>query len=129
RTNLASGAPATATAYRGNSPEYAATNVTDGKKQTYWATDDGITNASVEIDLGKEQQVSYILLQEYIPLGQRVKSFTVEVQQGKGWKEIAAATTIGYKRILKTGAVRTDKIRINITGAKACPLISNIEVY
>ncbi len=129
RTNLASGAPATATAYRGNSPEYAATNVTDGKKQTYWATDDGITNASVEIDLGKEQQVSYILLQEYILLGQRVKSFTVEVQQGKDWKEIAAATTIGYKRILKTGAVRTDKIRINITGAKACPLISNIEVY
>lgn len=129
RTNLAAKAPATASTYRGRSAAYAVTNVTDGNKDTYWATDDEVTEASIEIDLGEEQQVSYILLQEYIALGQRVRSFTVEARQGDGWKKIADATTIGYKRILKTGAVNTDKIRVNITGAKACPLISGIEVY
>ncbi|MBC9796848.1 alpha-L-fucosidase [Sinomicrobium weinanense] len=129
RTNLAANAPATATAYRGESPDYAATRVTDGNKESYWATDDGVTTASVEIDLEKDQKISYILLQEYISLGQRVKSFTVEARQGDGWAKIAEGTTIGYKRILKTGAVNTDKIRVNITDAKACPLISNIEVY
>lgn len=129
RTNLAAKAPATASAYRGKSPDYAATNVTDEDKNTYWTTDDGTTTAFVEIDLGEEQQVSYILLQEYIPLGQRVKSFTVEARQGDNWEKITEATTIGYKRILKTGTVSTDRIRVNITGAKACPLISNIEVY
>ena len=38
-------------------------------------------------------------------------------------------TTIGYKRILRLPTVLSDKIRINILDAKACPLISNVEVY
>ncbi|MGS2737879.1 alpha-L-fucosidase [Sinomicrobium pectinilyticum] len=129
RTNLAANAPATATAYRGGLPDYAAACVTDGNKSTYWATDDGVTTASVEIGLEKEQSVSYILIQEYIPLGQRVRSFTVEARQGNSWTKIAEGTTIGYKRILKTRPLNTSQIRVNITDARACPLISNIEVY
>jgi len=69
------------------------------------------------------------LLQEYIRLGQRVKLFTVEAWQNNAWKEVASATTIGYKRILKLDGVNTNKIRINIKDAKACPVISNVEVY
>jgi alpha-L-fucosidase len=42
---------------------------------------------------------------------------------------VAEATTIGYKRILKLKPVTTQKIRVTIKDSKACPLISNIEVY
>jgi alpha-L-fucosidase len=45
------------------------------------------------------------------------------------WKEIAKATTIGYKRILRFPTVEATKLRFNITGSKACPLISEIGVY
>jgi alpha-L-fucosidase len=69
------------------------------------------------------------LLQEYIKLGQRVKSFNVEVFSDDRWTKVAEGTTIGYKRILKLGPTTASKVRINITAAKACPLISNIEVY
>jgi alpha-L-fucosidase len=119
-TNLAANATAAASSHRGNADAYAAQMVTDG---------DDVTTGSIEIDLGEEQTVKYVLIQEYIQLGQRVKEFNVEVWQNDAWEKVADATTIGYKRILKIDPVQTNKVRINITASKACPVISNVEVY
>jgi alpha-L-fucosidase len=127
--NLAAKAAVKVSSVRGNDATYEGSKLTDGDKNTYWATDDDITSGSVEIALHGMQTVRYIMLQEYIKLGQRVKSFTVEVQRGKDWKQVAEATTIGYKRILKIEPVTTDKVRITIKDSKACPVLSNIEVY
>lgn len=130
KTNLAAKAKVTADSYRGNAPAYAAANVTDSNKETYWATDDQKTTGSLIVDLGKTQLVKYVLLQEYIKLGQRVKSFSMEIWQDNAWQPEAQATTIGYKRILKLNKpVSTSKVRISINDAKACPLISNVEIY
>jgi alpha-L-fucosidase len=129
KTNLALNKTVTANAWRGEADRYAAKNVVDGNKETYWTTDDTITTGSLEIDLNETQPVKYVVIQEYIALGQRVKSFTVEAQVNGAWQPVAEATTIGYKRILKLDAVETNKIRINITAAKACPIISNVEIY
>ncbi len=128
-TNLALNAQATADSYRGKSKQYAATNLTDGDKETYWATDDAVTDGSVEIDLGSEKTVKFVTLQEYIKLGQRVKNFNVEVWKNDSWVKVAEATTIGYKRILRLDSVETAKVRINITAAKSCPVLSNVAVY
>jgi alpha-L-fucosidase len=127
--NLAAKAPVQVSSFRGNEAVYNGAKLTDGDKNTYWATDDGVTTGSIEITLTKKQTVKYILLQEYIKLGQRVKNFTVEVQQGSGWKPVAQATTIGYKRILKIDPVETGKVRISIQASKACPVLSNVEVF
>lgn len=127
--NLAKHALVTAGSYRGHSKEFAASNITDGNKNTYWATDDDVTDGSFEINLATPSVIKYIVLQEYIKLGQRVKTFQVEVWKGNAWSKVADATTIGYKRILKIEPVETNKIRINITSSKACPVISNVEVY
>ena len=127
--NPAANAKASADTYRGKSKKYAAANVIDGNKETYWATDDDVKTGSLVIDFGKVQKVNYVLLQEYIKLGQRVKNFDVEVWKGNSWVNAATGTTIGYKRILPLDAVETSKIRINIKDSKACPLISNVAVY
>ncbi len=129
KVNLAKNATAKASSRRGNAAMYDASKLTDGKKDTYWATDDNTLTGSVEIDLAKKQLVKYISLQEYIRLGQRVKSFTVEALDQDGWKEVASGTTIGYKRILKIAPVEAGKIRVNIKESKACPLISSVEIY
>jgi len=68
-------------------------------------------------------------VQEYIPLGQRVKAFSIEAWINGDWKVIDEQTTIGNKRILRFDNVTTDKLRFNVLDAKACPTISNIEVY
>jgi alpha-L-fucosidase len=127
--NLADKAKAEATNVRGKSGKFNASKAIDGNKETYWATDDSVTTASLTIDFGKPTLFNRFLAQEYIRLGQRVKSFTVEALVAGEWKEVAKATTIGYKRILRFPTVEATKLRFNITGSKACPLISNIGVY
>ena len=127
--NLALKAPVKADSYRGKQPAFTARNLTDGNKETYWATDDNKTTGNFEITLPANSTVQYIVLQEYIKLGQRVKAFNVEAWQDGAWEKIADGTTIGYKRILKITPTQTNKIRVNITDAKACPVISNVAIY
>lgn len=127
--NLALNKSIEATQVRNGGDAYAANKVNDGDEETYWATDDGVTIASLTIDLGKPTFINRFLVQEYIPLGQRVKAFTVEGLQDGKWKTIAEETTIGYKRILRFPDVEVSKVRFTINDSKACPLISNLELY
>jgi alpha-L-fucosidase len=127
--NLAEKAKAEASNVRGNAGKFNASKAVDDNKETYWATDDGITSASLTIDLGKPVLFNRFLIQEYICLGQRVKEFTVEALVDGDWKEITRGTTIGYKRILRFTAVEASKVRLNITASKSCPVISNIGIY
>lgn len=129
KTNLVTDAQSVvASTHRGSNNLYAPANLIDEDEDTYWATDDGVNAASIEITLKEPKTLRYIQLQEYIRLGQRVKSFQVEVMTG-GAKKISDGSTIGYKRILPLEGVSTDKVRISITDARACPLISNIGLY
>ena len=127
--NLARNARVTASSFRGNSKTYSPNNVTDGNKNTFWATDDNVTTGNLEIHLAKPSTVKYIVLQEYIKLGQRVKAFSIEAWKDNQWQTVARETTIGYKRILEVEPIQTNKIRITFTDSKACPVISNVEVY
>ena len=129
RYNLAVGKKATASNTRANSKKFAATNVIDNNKDTYWATDDSVTRASLTIDLGMPATFNRFMIQEYIRLGQRVKSFTIDAFEQGRWHKIADATTIGYKRILCFPSVKASKVRITITDSKSCPVISNIGIY
>lgn len=128
KTDLAHG-KITATNVRGKRHIYAAYKVLDGDAKTYWTTDDGVTTGTLELDLGKDVEFNRFLVQENIALGQRVKKFSMQVLDGKDWKTIAEQTTIGYKRILRFPKVRTRKLRFVIEDAKACPTITNIEVF
>ncbi|OJU46888.1 MAG: glycoside hydrolase family 29 [Bacteroidales bacterium 45-6] len=118
-----------ASSVRGNSPLYSASNLIDGKPGNYWATNDGEKSASIELTWKKNIPINYIVLQEYIKLGQRVKAFNVEAFENGQWKKMAEETTIGHKRILKIEPIKARKIRINITASKACPVISSLAVY
>ena len=108
---------------------FKAPNANDGDPETYWSTPDDITSASLTIDLGSETEVNRILLQEYIKLGQRVQEFKVEAFIDGEWKHLIDGTTIGHKVIRKFPVVKTSRIKVTILKSKACPVISNIELY
>jgi alpha-L-fucosidase len=127
--NIAKNAKVTSTNVRNNDKKYTAQNVVDENKNTYWATDDNVTASSLTINFGKATTFNRFLVQEYIRLGQRVKSFFIEALVNGSWKELAKATTIGYKRILRFPTVTATQLRFNINDSKACPLISNIGIY
>lgn len=127
--DLAANQKVSASNIRGKAKAFAPDKALDGKKDTYWATDDNLTSASLTIDFGKPTTFNRFLVQEYIPLGQRVKSFQLEVKVGNEWKQLAAQSTIGYKRILTFPTVQATQLRFTITDAKSSPVISNIGVY
>ncbi len=127
--NLAENKKASASNVRGNAKKFGAVKTVDADKNSYWATDDGVTTASLTIDLGKPTLINRFLVQEYIRLGQRVKAFNIEALVDGNWEELAKATTIGYKRILRFPAVEASQVRLNITDSKSCPVISNIGIY
>ncbi|MDF0709213.1 alpha-L-fucosidase [Flagellimonas okinawensis] len=127
--DLARSIQVSASTVRGGDREYSPLNLTDGDPATYWATDDGITSASLTLELDGETELGYLLLQEYIELGQRVEAFDILVWKQGQWKKVTGGTTIGYKRILPLDGVRTSKVKIEIKEALGCPLISNVEIY
>lgn len=136
--DLMKDAQVSATNVRGRSKLYAADKVKDGRKDTYWATDDNVTSATLTISWKNPVRANRFLVQEYIRLGQRVEDFKLEAWVGGEWKELKdmlveeakdGTTTIGYKRIICFPTVETPRIRFTVMKAKACPLISNIGIF
>ena len=126
---LAKGQPIMASDVRNGNSAFAAENAVDGNKESYWATNDSITQTAITITFEKPTEVNRILLQEYIPLGQRVKKFTVSAEVNGEWKMIDEQTTIGYKRILQFKTVKANKIKVDILDSKGPITLTNLELY
>lgn len=129
RANLALKAKVTVTDIRKNNTAVNARHLTDGKGVTYWATPDDVREAGITLEFDKPVTFNRLLLQEYLPLGQRVKAFSVAVWENGAFKEVARETTIGYKRILRLPNTTTTRVQIKILDAKACPVISEVQLF
>ena len=135
--DLASGATASASQVRGGSRKYAASKVNDSDEETYWATDDDVTAASVTLDFRKPVEFNRVMLREYVKLGQRVRKFSLDAFVDGQWIPLSdisgsedAMSTIGRKRIIRLPEnVTATQIRLNVIDSKACPLISTLSVF
>lgn len=115
---------------RGGESTYNAQKAYDDNHETYWATDDSITTGEITFNLKKPTRVNRAMIREQIALGQRVSEFIVEAQDKNGtWKEVAKATTIGNKRLLRFPDVETTALRLTILKSRACPVISDVKFY
>jgi alpha-L-fucosidase len=108
---------------------FEAVNVIHADREKYWATEDGVIESSIVLTLTEPTLINRFMVQEYIPLGQRIKSFTLEVETENGWEQIYQGTTVGIKRILRFDDILAKQVRFTITDAKASPTISNIGIF
>ena len=144
KTNLAKTATLEATNTRANGATrtYVVNNLIDENPDTYWVAEDDVKDVTLTFKWNSLQTVRYVTLQEYVRLGQRVKSFSIEyTTDGSTWKPLAnkvKQTTIGYKRIIPLNGSTANSygsgyeakaIRIHIKDAKACPVMSEIAIY
>jgi alpha-L-fucosidase len=129
KNNLADQAKIKANFVRGNHKKFDTENLTDSNPETYWATDDGDTTAYLEVRWDNPQQLGYVVLEEPIQIGQRIKSFNIEAQSEKGWYEITKGTTVGNKRIIKLKGISTTELRINIIDSKKVVALSAVKIY
>ncbi len=130
KTNLVAGMTPKVSNARGG--DFVASALTDDNFDTYWATEDGVTTADIEFSFDTPTRMNRMMLQEYIPLGQRVKSFVVEYLDKDTWLPVKLneeTTTIGYKRLLRFETVKTKGIRIRITDARGPLCLSSVGAY
>lgn len=130
KTNLVAGMTPKVSNERGG--DFVASALTDDNFDTYWATEDGVTTADIEFSFDTPARMNRMMLQEYIPLGQRVKAFVVEYLDKDTWLPVKLneeTTTIGYKRLLRFETVETKGIRIRITDARGPLCLSSVGVY
>ena len=132
-TDLAAKAHITASNTRGSNTGKGAYNpnhLIDTLYDSYWATDDNVLTANVSLTFADTVSFNIIMLQEYIPLGQRVAAFSIEYCDFDGnWQSLVSGTTIGYKRLLRIPKVTAQAIRVNIDKAYACPVLNRIALF
>jgi alpha-L-fucosidase len=130
KEDYAQGARVSASNTRGKGdPRFSPRNVIDRRRDTYWTTDDRITTPELIIDLGRERAFNVIRLREYLPLGQRVEAFAVDVWKVNEWQEYARGTSIGNSKLVRGKSVTSTKLRLRITQSPVCPAISELALF
>ena len=103
-------------------------NLFDHNIKTYWQTKNKNENAI--ITLPQPRTFNRIAIQEAISeVGQRVKQHAVDAWINGSWKEIATATTIGYKKILRFPTIQTTKLRLRILDARDNAAIATLAIH
>ena len=117
-------------------PGHGRENVLDTAYNTYWAA----LNKKAQIDIVLDSFTTFdiIVIQEYIPLGQRIYDVQLAINEGDGMYaqttlDYPLCTTVGYKRIIRLDEalgypVRTDRIILTFR-ADAPPIINRIALY
>ena len=106
----------------------------DGDPKTFWATEDGTTAATIEVELDAARAFDRAVLAEPTWLGQRVRKFRISVPAAPGdsngeWTVIAEGTTIGHKRIVRVPETKAMRLRVEILDSRACPCLATIAVH
>ncbi len=125
--DLAKGANVWASQTRDTSVD--AGNLTDGRSDSYWCPQEGIEQAELVIDLGKEMTFDRIVLKEYIQSGQRIERFQLAYKQGEEWVSLYAGTVVGYKKICSFQQLNARYIQLKVTESRINPTLSSFGVY
>lgn len=127
---LPAGGRVVASNVRGNARQFRADNLLDGKPETYWATDDGVTTAEVTIEFPRPVRFEFVRVREEIRLGQRVDSIAVDVRQDGEWRAVGQATSVGACRILRMpNIIETTNVRLRVTQSPVSPALTEFSLF
>lgn len=86
-------------------------------------------SSNYKIELPQSKKINCIVLNENIATGQKIKSFTIQLQQKNNTVKELHDYTVGKKRILTFPATNANAIIIKIDEAKATPLLNEVSAY
>ena len=112
---------------------FMASNVLDENESHYWATEDGVTRAELVFTFPRRTRLNTLMLQEYLPMGQRVKGFNVSYSVKEGsWLPVEInelMTTIGNKRIIRFQEVNANQLKLNFNTIDKPVCIQKVAAY
>lgn len=102
--------------------------VLDGDPDTYLLLSKN--KCEFTITLPAPATINRLMVQEAIAThSERVEKHAVDAWIDNQWKEIATATNIGYKRILRFQEITTNKFRFRVLESRLDPAISHISAH
>jgi len=101
----------------------------DNDLDTYWVSETKDEKPTIELRLQSAEELNTFMIQEYLPMGQRVKSFSFEVLAEGEWKKIYEGSTIGNKRLIRFETQKIEGIRFSVTSAKDRVVFSNMGLF
>jgi alpha-L-fucosidase len=104
-----------------------ADHLTGGNPDGWWEAAE--TTAELVVDLGRDERVGGVRIEEAIQFGQRVSAFAVDISRWGGWFEIARGTTLGARRIIRFETAEGSALRLRILEAQAPAVLSRVAVY
>ena len=84
----------------------------------------------IEVVLPKAIKINRFLVQEDVKTsGERVSKHALDAWVDGDWQEVASATNIGFKRILRFPEVTTNKLRLRILESRFIPVLQHISAH
>ncbi|MCL3780950.1 alpha-1,3/4-fucosidase [Prolixibacteraceae bacterium JC049] len=100
----------------------------DGDENTYVSATNG--KGSFVVTVPEKVTINRFVLQEAIHLqSQRIEKHALDVWVNGKWNEVAEATTVGHKRILRFPDVTTNKLRLRIIEGRSNPSVSAVSAH
>jgi alpha-L-fucosidase len=127
--NLVMNGSVVASNTRGKARRFSTANLIDSSRSTFWTTDDGVVDAEVIVDFGRQTTFNVVRLREFLPLGQRIEAFAIDEWKDGAWRQFVSGTSIGNCRLTRSERITTMKIRVRVTKAVAPPALSDIGIF
>jgi hypothetical protein len=127
--DLAMYRPVDANSVRGKTREYGAEKALDGKDNTYWATEDTISQAVFEVDMEGPVVVGASEVCEAAGFEGRILEYRIEGQVDSDWKLLSQGTTVGKRKVDRFAGETVWKVRLTITKFNGYPAIKKFGLY
>jgi alpha-L-fucosidase len=126
--SVAMGAKAAASnVYQDMADRYGPDKALDDDPDTRWATDYGISEAWVEVDLGEPKTIDRAFLSEaYAP---RVRKFELQAKQEEEFRTFALGEEIGEGKMVRFDPVTAQVVRLSIRESSEGPTIWEFQLF
>jgi alpha-L-fucosidase len=101
----------------------------DGDADTFWTAPSGSNHSVLEAKFAKPVTFNRSLAMEWLPAGQRVEHYRVEVWDGNSWKTVAEGHAIGHKKIDAFPEVTASRVRLNILSSSGEAAIREFQLF
>lgn len=108
---------------------YGIENVRTDQYDTYFRTQDGITDCTIRMKWQEAVDVKRIVLKENIRLSQRIENFRVQALMEGHYRTVFEGTVVGHKKIVPLENIHTSELVLRISDARLAPTLSFIGVY
>jgi hypothetical protein len=128
-SNRALLAPVNTSNVREGKREFAGEMAVDGDSKTYWAANDGVDHATLELDMPGPTEINSVLLEEPAGLTGHVQEYKVEAQVDSDWKLLAQGKQIGQHKVDRFSKVTVWKVRLTILKSNPYPALAKFGLY